>query len=205
MSGAKSMPGDPSAASNAPDIFAEPKLPATSGPRALLGFSWVRAEVLGYRLDLGWQLPWTNAIALRGYLSSLYSYDSVSMSDLIPPGAATGVLNDVVQGEMEIHELALFATAEIDAALVSNEHGRFGVGGAFGLGPSFAWVKMPDMPFQPGEWTHARAVIGRLSGHIEYRFASGWVLRGQPFGLVFSGHDNTDTVYEMTVMGGYQW
>ncbi|AUX22249.1 uncharacterized protein SOCEGT47_027500 [Sorangium cellulosum] len=202
MSGALSMPTHPSNASNAPDVFAAPKLPATSGPRAILGFSWVRAEVLGYRLDLGWQVPWVHGTALRGYLSTLYSYDSVSMSDLLPGGLA----NDLgPSGEMEIHELALLATAEIDAALVSNEHGRLGAGGALGIGPSFAWVKMPDMPFRPGEWTHPRAVIGRLSGHLEYRFASGWVLRGQPFGLLFSGHDNTDTVYEMAAMGGYQW
>ncbi|WP_187345975.1 hypothetical protein [Sorangium cellulosum] len=39
------------------------------------------------------------------------------------------------------------------------------------------------MPFRPGEWTHASAVIGRLSGHLEYRFASGWVMRRIPAGL----------------------
>ncbi|WP_437593305.1 hypothetical protein [Sorangium sp. So ce1000] len=202
MSGALSAPagsngtGAPPPAETAPDVLSAPKLPATSGPRAHLGLSWVRAEVLGVRLDLGWQLPLSQSIALRGYLSSLYSYDSVSLPSV------GGLLPS---GELEIHEVALLPTAEIDAAIFSVEEGRLGAGGGLGVGPSFAWVKMPDMPFQPGEWTRASAVIGRLSGHIEYRFASGWVLRGQPFGLLFSGQDNADTAYEMAMMGGYQW
>ncbi|WP_437491421.1 hypothetical protein WME75_15585 [Sorangium sp. So ce1014] len=202
MHGAHSVPaapggtGDPPPAEVAPDVLSAPKLPATSGPRALAGIAWVRAAVAGYRLDVGWQLPWVHGIALRGYLSSLYSYDSVSLPEL-------GGL--MPSGELEIHELALLATAEIDAAIFSTEDGRLGAGGGLGMGPSFAWVKMPDMPFQPGEWAHASAVIGRLSGHLEYRFASGWVLRGQPFGILFSGQENSDAAYEMAVMGGYQW
>ncbi|WP_437615157.1 hypothetical protein WMF20_17695 [Sorangium sp. So ce834] len=201
MHGAHSVPA-PGGASGppqveaAPAILSAPKLPATSGPRALAGLAWIRAAVLGVRLDVGWQLPLTNVIALRGYLASMYSYDSVSLPDL-------GGL--MPEGELEIHELALLATAEIDAAIFSTEQGRLAAGGGLGMGPSFAWVRMPDMPFQPGEWTHASAVIGRLSGHLEYRFPSGWVLRGQPFGLLFSGQENADTAYEMAFMGGYQW
>lgn len=202
MSGATSVPADPLGtgapppAEAAPDVLSAPKVPATSGPRALLGLSWVRVEVLGYRLDLGWQLPLAHAIALRGGLSSLYSYDSVSLPSV------GGLLPS---GELEIHTVALLATAEIDAAIFSVKEGRLGAGGGLGVGPSFAWVKMPDMPFRPGEWTQASAVFGRLSGHLEYRFASGWVLRGQPFGLLFSGQENADTAYEMAVVGGYQW
>ncbi|XXX81200.1 hypothetical protein WMF30_20795 [Sorangium sp. So ce134] len=201
MHGAHSVPAPGGAngappAEVAPAVLSAPKLPATSGPRALLGIAWIRAAALGARLDVGWQLPLTNVVALRGHLSSLYSYDSVSLPDV------GGLLPS---GELEIHELALLATAEIDAAIFSTEQGRLGAGGGLGIGPSLAWVRMPDMPFQPGEWTHASAVIGRLSGHLEYRFASGWVLRGQPVGLLFSGQDNADTVYEMAVMGGYQW
>ncbi|AUX31753.1 MULTISPECIES: hypothetical protein [Sorangium] len=201
MHGAHSVPA-PGGASGppqveaAPAILSAPKLPATSGPRALAGLAWIRAAVLGVRLDVGWQLPLTNVIALRGYLASMYSYDSVSLPDL-------GGL--MPEGELEIHELALLATADIDAAIFSTEQGRLAAGGGLGMGPSFAWVRMPDMPFQPGEWAHASAVIGRLSGHLEYRFPSGWVLRGQPFGLLFSGQENADTAYEMAFMGGYQW
>jgi hypothetical protein len=107
--------------------------------------------------------------------------------------------------DIELHELALLATAEIDVGIHASALGRLGVGGGLGVGPSFAWVKAPDMPFRPGEWVHASAVLGRLSGHIEYRFDAGWVVHAQPFGLLFSGHEDTDVAYEMAVMGGYQW
>ncbi|AUX42055.1 uncharacterized protein SOCE26_034800 [Sorangium cellulosum] len=197
MSGALSAPAEP--AGEAPPAEPAPKLPAQRGPRALLGLSWVRIDVLGYRLDLGWQIPWIQHTALRASLSALYSYDSVSLPNM------PGLGGLAPSGDLEIHELALLATAEIDVALLSTEQGRLAAGGGLGIGPSFAWVKMPDMPFQPGEWTHASAAIGRLSGYLEYRFASGWLLRGQPFGLLFSGQDNADTVYEMAAMGGYQW
>ncbi|WP_437320563.1 hypothetical protein [Sorangium sp. So ce385] len=207
MHGAHAVPAPggtsgPPPAEAAPAVLSAPKLPATSGPRALAGVAWVRAAVLGVRLDIGWQLPLTDVIALRGYLASMYSYDSVSLADL---GGLAPVGGLLPEGELEIHELALLATAEIDAAIFSTEQGRLAAGGGLGMGPSFAWVKMPDMPFRPGEWTHASAVIGRLSGHLEYRFASGWVLRGQPFGVLFSGQENSDTAYEMAIMGGYQW
>jgi hypothetical protein len=75
--------------------------------------------------------------------------------------------------------------------------------GEASFGPSFTWVKTPDMPFVPGQWEEHTHFLFRAAGSVQYRFQGGFLVACQPIGLL-APLDGGQAGLEVALTVGYQ-
>lgn len=179
------VPPEPELARAAPEPAQE--IPARSGPFARAGVAFVVANggQAALRVDLGLPLTVESTPELRLEIATTLTHSEVM--------------------DISVTSVAPFATAELAWPLLRSPKSRFAVVAEGGLGPAFAWIRIPDAAYVPAHYETETALGGRIAGTLEFTTRSGFLLTAQPAGIVWSFEDVDDSlVYEIGLRGGFQ-
>jgi tetratricopeptide (TPR) repeat protein len=141
---------------------------------------------LAFRGDAGFPVLVTSRTYLR--LLAVVTFDYQSESDF------------------KTYAIAPFATAQHGWFVLSRPKGQLSLVAEAGVGPVFAWIKSPDLPYMPSEWQSDVRFGARLAGLLEYQGRGGWLAAVQPLGLLLTVVDgDLEATLELALRFGYQW
>jgi hypothetical protein len=179
------VPPEPELARAAPEPAQE--IPERSGPFGRAGVAFVVAHggQAALRVDLGLPILVESTPKLRLEVAT--------------------TLNHSEEMDISVTSVAPFATAELAWPLLRSHKMRLAAVAEGGLGPVFAWIRIPDAPYMPAHYESETVLGGRIAGAIELATRSGFVLTAQPGGVVWNFEDVDDSlVYEIGLRGGFQ-
>jgi hypothetical protein len=109
-------------------------------------------------------------------------------------------------GGITTRGLAPFLTLQYVRSFVQRASGRFALIVEGGVGPTFAWIEFPDLPYMPSHTDFEVRPAGRLAAAIEYRSSGGFLAALQPAGVVLAIVDgDVEAAFELGARLGYQW